>query len=83
MDKMIFTSLNSIQNLYDQRFNISQNLANISVPGYRRDLGNDAGSAFLYFFGQCHNFVPSGAYILSNVPIIYQLKVKETKIAGN
>ena len=25
MDKMIFTSLNSIQNLYDQRFNISQN----------------------------------------------------------
>jgi len=52
MDKMIFTSLNSIQNLYDQRFNISQNLANISVPGYRRDLGNDAGSAFLAQYDQ-------------------------------
>jgi flagellar basal-body rod protein FlgF len=47
MDKMIFTSLNSIRNLYDERYNISQNMANISVPGYRRDLQNQGNAAFL------------------------------------
>ena len=38
MDKYIHTVLNSINNLYENRFIQAQNLANISVPGYRRDI---------------------------------------------
>ena len=84
MDKMIFTSLNSIQNLYDQRFNISQNLANISVPGYRRDLGNDAGSAFLEQYNQlgprAYN-LESGPGQFSNEPGAIKLSDVKTDVA--
>ena len=84
MDKMIFTSLNSIQNLYDERFNISQNLANISVPGYRRDLGNDAGSAFLEQYDQlgprAYN-MESGPGQFSNEPGALKLSDVKTDIA--
>ncbi|MDB2389661.1 flagellar biosynthesis protein FlgF [Alphaproteobacteria bacterium] len=48
MDKFIFTAMNTVNNIYDNRSVRAQNMANISVPGYRRDLGTkSAGSAFL------------------------------------
>lgn len=48
MDKLIYTAFNSINNIYDNRSVRAQNLANIAVPGYKRDLGSKSvGSAFL------------------------------------
>jgi flagellar basal-body rod protein FlgF len=44
MDRMIHTALNSMKNLYDQRFKMSNNLANVNVPGFRRDLPNEGGA---------------------------------------
>ena len=47
MDKFIFTAMNTVNNIYDNRSVRAQNMANISVPGYRRDLGTkSAGTAF-------------------------------------
>ena len=39
MDKLIYTAFNTVNNIYDNRSVLAQNLSNISVPGYRRDLG--------------------------------------------
>ena len=48
MDKYIHTVLNSINNLYENRFIQAQNLANVSVPGYRKDISvKPTGSVFL------------------------------------
>ena len=48
MDKFIFTAMNTVNNIYDNRSVRAQNMSNISVPGYRRDLGTkSAGTAFL------------------------------------
>ncbi len=47
MDRMVHTAMNSIRNIYDIRFATSQNLANMSVPGYRREMLNEGGSGFL------------------------------------
>ena len=78
MDKMIFTSLNSIQNLYDQRFNISQNMANISVPGYRRELPNEGGSAFL----EQYQKLGPRAYALETGPNQFSFKIGSLALAG-
>ena len=50
MDKMIHTALNSIKNLLDVRMTAAQNLASVDIPGFRRDLPNDGGSAFIQSF---------------------------------
>ena len=48
MDKLIYTAFNTLNNIYDNRSVRAQNMANISVPGYRRDLGTKAsGTAFM------------------------------------
>lgn len=47
MDRMIHTALNSLKNLQDIRHTMAHNLASIDVPGFRRDLNNDGGSAFV------------------------------------
>ena len=39
MDKLIYTAFNTVNNIYDNRSVRSQNLANVNVPGYRRDIG--------------------------------------------
>ena len=39
MDKLIYTAFNTVNNIYDNRAVRAQNLANITVPGYKRDLG--------------------------------------------
>ena len=44
MDRMIHTALNSMKSLYDQRFKMSNNLANVTVPGFRRDMPNEGGA---------------------------------------
>ena len=51
MDKLIYTAFNTVNNIYDNRSVRSQNLANVNVPGYRRDLGaKSVGTAFLENF---------------------------------
>lgn len=52
MDRMIHTALNSIRNIYDIRSTTSQNLANMVVPGFRREMPNEGGSGFLLDKGQ-------------------------------
>ncbi len=48
MDRLIYTAFNTLNNIYDNRSVRAQNMANINVPGYRRDLGTKSvGSAFL------------------------------------
>ena len=47
MDRMIFTALNSIKNLHDIRISTAHNLSSVDIPGYRSDLPNEGGSAFV------------------------------------
>lgn len=47
MDRMIFTALNALAGNRDARLSQAQNLANMQVPGYRRDLPNDGQTRFL------------------------------------
>ena len=48
MDKLIYTAFNTVNNIHDNNSVRSQNLANVNVPGYRRDLGaKSVGTAFL------------------------------------
>lgn len=48
MDKLIYTAFNTLNNIYDNRSVRAQNMANVNVPGYRRDLGTrSVGSAFM------------------------------------
>ena len=52
MDRMIYTGLTAINATADSRISQAQNLANLSVPGFRRDLENEAGPKFLDALGQ-------------------------------
>ncbi len=47
MDRMIYTGLNAIGVMTDSRVSQAQNLANMGVPGFRRDLPNETGTRFL------------------------------------
>ncbi|SPF80111.1 flagellar basal body rod C-terminal domain-containing protein [Pseudoprimorskyibacter insulae] len=47
MDRLIHTALNSVTIHRDTRQIQAQNLANINVPGFRRDLQNEGESKFL------------------------------------
>lgn len=47
MDRMIFTALNALAGNRDARISQAQNLANMQVPGYRRDLPSDGQTRFL------------------------------------
>ena len=47
MDRMIHTALNSIKTMSDVRITSANNLSSIDIPGFRKDLPNDGGSAFL------------------------------------
>mgnify|MGYP001225716334 CR=1 FL=1 len=44
MDKLIYTVSNSMNSVQTRQAITAQNLANMNVPGYRRDLPNDNGS---------------------------------------
>lgn len=47
MDRLVHTALNSISNLRDQRTVSASNLANMNVPGFRRDLSNEGRAFFI------------------------------------
>lgn len=47
MDRAIFTALNAISIRQDARITQSQNLANMSVPGFRRDIPNEGATKYL------------------------------------
>tara|TARA_A100001011_G_scaffold399147_1_gene506478 strand:+ start:756 stop:1511 length:756 start_codon:yes stop_codon:yes gene_type:complete len=47
MDKMIHTALNSMHMIVENQSVNSQNLSNINVPGYRRDLGVQFETTYL------------------------------------
>lgn len=51
MDRLVYTALNSLANLRDDRVVSAQNLANMAVPGFRRDLPNDGSARFLEMLG--------------------------------
>ena len=47
MDRMVQTALSAITNLKDLKFDLANNLANVNVPGFRRDLPNGGDAGFL------------------------------------
>tara|TARA_B100000131_G_scaffold298418_1_gene317962 strand:- start:376 stop:621 length:246 start_codon:yes stop_codon:yes gene_type:complete len=47
MDKMIHTALNSMHMITQNQSMNAQNLSNLNVPGYRRDLGIEFETAYL------------------------------------
>lgn len=47
MDRLIHTALNSLHNMRDSRMISAQNMANMNVPGFRRDLPNEGSARFL------------------------------------
>jgi len=47
MDRLIHTALNSLGNLRDQKVISANNLANLAVPGFRRDLANEGSAHFI------------------------------------
>ena len=47
MDRMIYTALNALRVNRDAQIAQAQNLANQTVPGFRRDLPNEGASKFL------------------------------------
>lgn len=51
MDRMIYTALNAISVLRDAQVTQAQNVANQSVPGYRRDLDNEGSTVFARMLG--------------------------------
>ena len=47
MDKMIHTALNTLSNLHINKSVKAQNLSNLNVPGFRKDLGTTFDTAYL------------------------------------
>jgi len=47
MDRLIHTALNSLANLRDNRIASANNLANMAVPGFRRDQVNEGSAHFV------------------------------------
>jgi len=49
---MVQTALSSITGLKDLKFDLANNLANVNVPGFRRDLPNEGSAGFLSSMNQ-------------------------------
>jgi flagellar basal-body rod protein FlgF len=47
MDKLAQTALSAIRQMQDLKFDLAHNLANVNVPGFRRDLPNEGNAGFL------------------------------------
>ena len=63
MDKFIYTAFSTVNNLVNNRAIRSNNLANLNVPGFRKDIGAKAvGTAFLQ---QWKRLIP-GRLLFSN-----------------
>lgn len=71
MDRLVYTALNSLANLRDDKVVSAQNLANLAVPGFRRDLTNSGPARFLEALGAQTSRafqVESGVHGLSRAP---------------
>ena len=78
MDKMIHTALNTLNNIHMNRSVKSQNLSNINVPGFRRDLGTSFSAGFLE---QTEQF-PSRVFALHEGANIFSAKPGNIKSTG-
>ena len=47
MDRLAQTALSAIRQMQDNKFDLAHNLANVNVPGFRRDLPNEGNAGFL------------------------------------
>ena len=47
MDRLAQTALSAIRQMQDNKFDLANNLANVNVPGFRRDLPNEGNAGFL------------------------------------
>lgn len=47
MDRLAQTALSAIRQMQDLKFDLAHNLANVNVPGFRRDLPNEGNAGFL------------------------------------
>ena len=47
MDRLAQTALSAIRQMQDLKYDLAHNLANVNVPGFRRDLPNEGGAGFL------------------------------------
>ena len=47
MDRLAQTALSALRQMQDNKFDLAQNLANVNVPGFRRDLPNEGNAGFL------------------------------------
>ena len=78
MDKMIHTALNTLNNIHMNRSVKSQNLSNINVPGFRRDLGTSFTAGFLEQMDQ----FPSRIFALHEGANIFSAKPGNLKATG-
>ena len=78
MDKMIHTALNTLNNIHINRSVKSQNLSNINVPGFRRDLGTSFSAGFLEQMDQ----FPSRVFALHEGANIFSAKPGNIKSTG-
>ena len=47
MDRLAQTALSAIRQMQDLKYDLAHNLANVNVPGFRRDLPNEGNAGFL------------------------------------
>jgi len=47
MDRLAQTALSALRQMQDNKFDLAHNLANVNVPGFRRDLPNEGNAGFL------------------------------------
>ena len=47
MDRLAQTALSALRQMQDNKFDLANNLANVNVPGFRRDLPNEGNAGFL------------------------------------
>ena len=84
MDRMVQTALSSLKGLQDLKFDLANNLANVNVPGFRKDLPNEGNAGFLSALNQATARVfplETGERIFSNESGQIQNTGVETDVA--
>ena len=84
MDRMVQTALSSLKGLQDLKFDLANNLANVNVPGFRKDLPNEGNAGFLAALNQATARVfplETGERIFSNESGQIQSTGVETDVA--
>jgi flagellar basal-body rod protein FlgF len=81
---MVQTALSSLKGLQDLKFDLANNLANVNVPGFRKDLPNEGNAGFLSTLNQATARVfplETGERIFSNETGQLQNTGVETDVA--